>query len=108
LSGIKLLMPYLVLFQVVGGLIVFAGTSFRTLIQKEVRSEMMGRVFGLVSSAGNVSIPLAMLVFGALMEYLPLNIILTACGFLLLPTSVIAYGKYLATLPGLQQTQSVI
>jgi DHA3 family macrolide efflux protein-like MFS transporter len=108
LSGIKLLMPYLVLFPVVGGLIVFAGTSFRSLIQKEVRNEMMGRVFGLVSSVGNVSIPLAMLVFGALMQYLPLNIILTASGFLLLPTSIMAYGKYLATLPGLQQTQSVI
>ena len=108
MSGIKLLMPYLVIFPVVGGLIIFAGTSFRSLIQKETQDEMMGRVFGLVSSVGNISIPLAMLVFGALMEYLPLNIILTACGFILLPTSVIAYNKYLATLPGLQQTESMI
>jgi len=68
----------------------------------------MGRVFGLVSSVGNISIPLAMLVFGALMECLPLNIILTASGFILLPTSVFAYNKYRATLPGLQQTESMI
>ena len=108
MSGIKLLMPYLVIFPVVGGLIIFAGTSFRTLIQKEARDEMVGRVFGLVSSVGNISIPLAMLVFGALMEYLPLNIILTASGFALLPTSVIAFSMYRATLPGLRQEESMI
>ena len=108
MSGINLLMPYLVIFPVVGGLIVFAGTSFRSLIQKEVQDEMMGRVFGLVSSVGNISIPLAILVFGALMECLPLNIILTASGFILLPTSVVAYNKYRATLPGLQQIESMI
>jgi len=55
---------------------------------------MMGRVFGLVSSVGNISIPLAMLVCGILMEYVSHNIILAASGFTLLPLSIISYRKY--------------
>jgi MFS family permease len=97
MSGIRMLMPYLMIFPAIGGLIIFAGTSFRSMIQKEVPDKMMGRVFGFVSSVGNISIPLAMLIFGSLMEYVAHNIILAASGFILLPTSFISYNKYLAT-----------
>ena len=107
ISGIRLIMPYLIIFSAVGGLIIFAGTSFRSMIQKEVQSEMMGRVFGFVSSVGNISIPLAMLIFGALMEYLSHSIILAASGFILLPTSLISYNRYLATQPNLPERESV-
>ncbi len=64
LSGIRIVMPFLFLFLTIGGLIIFAGTSFRSMIQKEVDDRMMGRVFGFVSSVGNISIPLAMLILG--------------------------------------------
>jgi hypothetical protein len=67
----------------------------------------MGRVFGFVSSVGNISIPLAMLIFGALMEYVSHSIILSASGFILLPISLISYHKYLATLPQLHERESV-
>lgn len=108
MSGIRMIMPYLMIFPALGGLIIFAGTSFRSMIQKEVQDQMMGRVFGFVSSVGNISIPLAMLIFGSLMEYLPHNIILTASGFILLPISFISYNKYIATLPELHQRESLI
>ena len=107
ISGIRMLMPYLMIFPVVGGLIIFAGTSFRSMIQKEVQDKMMGRVFGFVSSVGNISIPLAMLIFGALMEYVSHNIILAASGFILLPTSLIFYNKYLSTLARMHKRESV-
>jgi DHA3 family macrolide efflux protein-like MFS transporter len=107
ISGIRMLMPYLMIFPVVGGLIIFAGTSFRSMIQKEVQDKMMGRVFGFVSSVGNISIPLAMLIFGSLMEYVSHNIILAASGFILLPTSLIFYNKYLSTLPRMHKRESV-
>jgi hypothetical protein len=33
------------LFLAIGGLIIFAGTSFRSMIQKEVDDTVMGRFF---------------------------------------------------------------
>jgi MFS family permease len=106
LSGIRIVLPFLSLFLVIGGLIIFAGTSFRSMIQKEVDDRMMGRVFGFVSSVGNISIPLAMLIFGFLMEYVPQSVILAASGFTLLPISIISYNKYMAALAGQQQRES--
>ena len=108
MSGIRSIIPYMFIFSLVGGLIIFAGTCFRSMIQKEVENHMMGRVFGFVSSVGNVSIPLAMLIYGSLMEYIPHNIILTGSGFILLPISVISYNKYTATVAGSHQTETVI
>jgi len=98
LSGIRIVIPFLFVFLAIGGLIIFAGTSFRSMIQKEVDERMMGRVFGFVSSVGNISIPLAMLICGILMEYVPHSIILAASGFTLLPLSIISYRKYIGTL----------
>jgi MFS family permease len=97
LSGIRIVLPFLFVFLALGGLIIFAGTSFRSMIQKEVEDRMMGRVFGFVSSVGNISIPLAMLICGILMEYLPHSIIFAVSGFLLLPLSIICHHKYTAT-----------
>lgn len=108
LSGVQMIMPYLIIFLAVGGLIIFAGTSFRSMIQKEADQRMMGRVFGFVSSVGNISIPLAMLIFGFLMEYVPHSIILAASGFTLLPISIISYHKYMETLTGQGQPESVV
>ncbi len=107
LTGIRTVTPFLFVFPAVGGLIIFAGTSFRSMIQKEVEDRMMGRVFGFVSSVGNISIPLAMLIFGFLMEYVPHSILLAASGFTLLPLSLISYHKYMATLTGQEQQESV-
>ena len=69
---------------------------------------MMGRIFGLVSSVGNISIPLAILIYGFLLEYLPHNAILAFSGLILMPTSILAYHKYMATLSGQQQRESII
>ena len=105
ISGIRVIVPFLFLFLAIGGAIIFAGTSFRTILQKDVDEMMMGRVFGFVSSVGNISIPLATLIFGLAMEYLSLNLILVINGFILLPTSILAYYKYTGSLSG-QQHQS--
>ena len=98
MSGLHLLgalnvFPFLAFFLTIGGLIIFAGTSFRSLLQKQV-DMMMGRVFGFVSSVGNISIPLAILIFGVLLEYISHNVLLAASGFILMPISVFAYYKY--------------
>jgi DHA3 family macrolide efflux protein-like MFS transporter len=107
LSGIRIVVPFLFVFLAIGGLIIFAGTCFRSMIQKDVEDRMMGRVFGFVSSVGNISIPLAMLICGILMEYLPHSIIFAASGFTLLPLSLVCYHKYMATLTIQHQRQTV-
>jgi len=96
-SGLRSVVPYLFVFLAVGGLIISAGTSFRSMIQKEVDDRLMGRVFGFVSSVGNISIPLSMLICGILLEYIPHSIILAASGLALLPLSMISYHRYLAS-----------
>lgn len=94
LFGIRSVSPFLVFFLAIGGLIIFAGTSFRSMLQKQVDDMMMGRVFGFVSSVGNISIPLATLIFGVLLEYFSHKVLLAASGFLLMPISMLAYHKY--------------
>jgi len=98
LSGLRINLPFLVLFLAMGGAVIFAGTSFRSLIQKQVEDRMMGRVFGFVSSVGNISIPLATLVFGFLLEEVSHTVILAASGLMLLPTSLLCYAAYTGSL----------
>ena len=108
MAGVRVIMPFLVFFLFIGGCIIFAGTSFRSILQKEVDDTMMGRVFGFVSSVGNISIPLAILIYGFLLEYLPHNAILAFSGLILMPTSILAYHKYVATLSKQPQRESII
>ena len=96
-AGFRIVFSFLALFLAIGALLIVAGTSFRSLIQKEVEDRMMGRVFGFVSSVGNISIPLAMLISGHLMESVHCSIILAVSGFLLLPVSLVAYHEFLVT-----------
>ena len=49
---------------------------------------MLGRVFGFVSAVGNISIPLAILLSGILLEYMRLDALLAVSGLLLLPLSL--------------------
>jgi MFS family permease len=94
LFGARNVLPFLAFFLVIGGLMIFAGTSFRSLLQKQVDDMMMGRVFGFVSSVGNISIPLAILISGVLLEYISHSVLLAASGFILMPISVLAYYRY--------------
>jgi len=97
MSGVRIVIPFLIVFFVMGGSIIFAGTSFRSILQKDVDDTMLGRVFGFVSSVGNISIPLAILIFGILMEYISHSVIMAISGFVLLPTSIFSYNKYTKT-----------
>ena len=96
MAGIRQVIPFMLLFFGVGTAIIFAGTSFRTFLQKEVETAMMGRVFGFVASVGNITFPLATLICGLLMEYVSHNIITAASGFILMPVCFVAYKKFMA------------
>lgn len=100
ISGARLVTPFLFLFFAVGCAIITAGTSFKSILQKDVDESMMGRVFGLVSSVGDISIPLAMLMVGVLMEYVPHYLVTAACGLILAPVSILSYRRYMKASSG--------
>ena len=85
---------YLVLFLLFSSAIILAGTSFQSLIQKNTEPEMTGRVFGVVSSVGNFSIPLAMLVYGFLLESFNSHLLLTISGLMIILITVFSSLLY--------------
>ncbi len=97
LSGVRGIAVFLILLVLIGGSVIMAGTSFRSILQKDVREGMMGRVFGFVAAVGNTSIPLAALIYGVLMSTVDHGILMLVSGFVLLPTSLAAYHLYTRT-----------
>ena len=59
-----------------------------------VNIEMAGRVFGIVSSVGNISIPIATLVYGILLTHVPLAKLLIYTGSVLPPLSLFFYWYF--------------
>ena len=80
----------LVLFLLLSSSIILAGTSFQSLIQKKTETGMTGRVFGVVSSVGNFSIPFAMLVYGFLLEYVNCYLLLCISGLMIILITVLS------------------
>ena len=93
-AGTTRVLPYFPLFLLLGMFIVSAGTSFQTILQKKIPNHMAGRAFGLVSSVGNGSIPMAMLIYGFLLTYISYYNLLIISGFVLLPLSYLCHRKY--------------
>ncbi len=93
-AGFDMVAPFLFIFLLIGSLIILAGTCFKSILQKSVDNEMAGRVFSVVSSVGNGSIPLAMLIYGLLLSHFSFNHLLMVTGFILLPLSLICYFLY--------------
>jgi MFS family permease len=88
------LIPYMVFFLLVSASIILAATSFQSLIQANTAPEMTGRVFGVVSSVGNFSIPLAMLVYGFMLEYCNSHLILGLSGLMIILVTVLSHLLY--------------
>ena len=93
-SGIRNPMIFLMFFLMMGGAVLVAATCFRSIIQKETDDAMMGRVFGVVASVGNISIPFGILVSGTFLETYSQNLVLAACGALLMLTALVSNMKY--------------
>lgn len=94
LAGLGVVVPFLLVFLLIGSFIILGGTCFKSIIQKNTDDNMAGRVFGVVSSVGNGSIPFAMLVYGFLLTYIDFYFLALISGLILLPMSVIFYKTY--------------
>jgi len=95
--GLHILLPFLFYFLLLGAALVLAGTSFQSILQKTVEKEFSGRVFGVVSSVGNVTIPFATLIYGFLLSYFKYKYLLILSGLVLLPLSYFSYKIYTTT-----------
>ncbi len=75
---------HLPLFFLYGGFLITAVTSFRTLVQLQVPNAFAGRVFGVAFSIGDVSLPLAMLTYGFLLDRFSIGSLLSISGICLM------------------------
>lgn len=82
------------LFALFGGVIILAATCFRSMVQKAIPNDIAGRVFGVVGSVSDISIPLAMLVYGFLLTYFPSTMLLLYTGVIIAVISPILFTIY--------------
>lgn len=82
-SGIRNIVPYFFVFFLMSAAVVCISTCYRTILQKNVENEMAGRVFGIIGSVGNFTLPLAILIFGVLLDWFQSGQLLLFCGILL-------------------------
>ena len=85
---------YLIMIFLFGCCIICAGISFKTLLQKKVDNSFAGRVFAVVGSVGNASIPGAMIVYGFLLEIYDFQDLLMISGLVLIPLSIVSFILY--------------
>lgn len=85
---------YLIMIFLFGCCIMCAGISFKTLLQKKVDNSFAGRVFAVVGSVGNASIPGAMMAYGFLLEIYDFQDLLMISGLVLVPLSIISFILY--------------
>jgi len=85
---------YLIMIFLFGCCIICAGVSFKTLLQKKVDNSFAGRVFAVVGSVGNASIPAAMMAYGFLLEIYDFQDLLMISGLVLIPLSIISFILY--------------
>ena len=88
---------YLMMIFMFGCCIICAAISFKTLLQKKVDNSFAGRVFAVVGSVGNASIPGAMMAYGFLLEIYDFQDLLMISGMALIPLSIISFILYKET-----------
>lgn len=92
--GFKVVFAFLLIFMLLSASVMITATSFEVILQKRIENHVAGRVFGIVQSVGNFSIPIAALTYGALLDRFELVYLVICSGFILLPLSIILYRVY--------------
>ncbi len=85
---------YLCMIFLFGICMISAGIGFKTLLQKNTDNRFAGRVFAAAGSIGNSCIPLAMILFGALLETFEHGKLLLISGLVLMILSIVSFLIY--------------
>ncbi len=83
--------PYFFTFFLMSSAVVGVSTCYRAILQKNVENEMAGRVFGIIGSVGNFTYPVAMLVFGVLLDWFKYEQLLIFCGILIIMLGLVLF-----------------
>ncbi|MCR4685000.1 MAG: MFS transporter [Lachnospiraceae bacterium] len=83
LASIDLFPVYLVLMVLYGVILTIVQTASTTFIQENAKEDMIGRVFGLYGSVYSLALPLGMIVFGPLADFISLKVLMVASGIVL-------------------------
>lgn len=78
--GIKAVYAYMAVFLLLSAAIVAVSANYTVILQKTVENDMAGRVFGIVGSIGNFTLPISVLLFGCILKASNLGAIATGCG----------------------------
>lgn len=83
LASTDLFPVYLVLMVLYGVILTIVQTASTTFIQENAKEDMIGRVFGLYGSVYSLALPLGMIVFGPLADFISLKVLMVASGIVL-------------------------
>ena len=75
---------YLFFMAVIGVSMPMLNTPSMVILQKKVEGDYLGRVFGVMSMLASVMMPLGMLVFGPLADFMPIEYLLFGTGILII------------------------
>ncbi|MDR3565973.1 MAG: MFS transporter [Negativicutes bacterium] len=93
LIHIRFLVIYAVCCIIIGMCIAVVSVFWRTIAQICVPEDMTGRVFSVLSTTGNISLPISMAIFGVLLNYVaPASLLVFAGVCLLLIGIVLVYN----------------
>lgn len=93
-GGFQYNVPFFVIFLLVSLIIIVISSAYQVILQKNVENNMAGRVFSIVGSTGNLTLPAATLVFGFLLERFHIYQLSGLCGAALVLVSVLLFGIY--------------
>jgi len=74
---------YLVFMGIFGVAIPIFNTPATVLVQQKVEGDFLGRVFSVIRMISSTMLPLGMLIFGPLADYVPIEPLLVATGIML-------------------------
>lgn len=92
--GVKSKIPFFIVFLLISLTVIIISTAYQTILQKNVENTMAGRVFGIIGSVGNLTLPVATLVFGFMMDWFRLEKLTGICGAALLALSILLFIVY--------------
>ncbi len=100
--GVRTVLPYLAAFFLLSAAVILVSTNYTVILQKTVDNAMAGRVFGIVGSVGNFTLPISMLVFGWMLNSVSTGVIAMLCGgfvLLICLALALAYRAKIIPLP---------
>ncbi|MDO0823169.1 MFS transporter [Desulfosporosinus nitroreducens] len=89
--GIRDVFPYFLIFFSMSSAVVVISTCYRAILQKNVEYAMAGRVFGIIGSVGNFTYPVAMLIFGVLLDWFKYGQLLMFCGIITITLGLVLF-----------------